>query len=382
MHILSSRALRWVAVVAFGAPGAYAAEWSVQPALAVETDYDSNRTLAPDAIGSEGVSMAGNMHLERATERLQLLLLPDIELQRFSDRRFNRSDSGGSTAELIWTGPLTSLDLSGLLRDQSTLASELISTGIFDLNTRRRDEQLGGTWSYAYAERWALSLFSSYQSQTYHGNATTALQDNELTSFGATEKYIVSERLALTLTASSGHYTTEESFFDTRSDSATVGFIWSSSERNTLTGNFGWNRRTDRISRSNGFVGQLAFTRSWEAGNVSLSAGRSVVPSGFGVFSQTDQVQANASRALSERLTLGAALSWYRTTSAFESFFFDEHSYAQARLSLSWQANEYWSIGCDLEANRQDLPLADTEGHGWHAGLSASWHPLKYSFSR
>jgi hypothetical protein len=145
----------------------------VQPALAVETDYDSNRTLATAAIGSEGVSMAmaGNMRLERATERLQLLLLPDIELQRFSDRRFNRSDSGGSTAELIWTGPLTSLDLSGLLRDQSTLASELISTGIVDLHTRRRDEQLGGSWSYAYAERWALSLFSSYQSQTYHGDA-------------------------------------------------------------------------------------------------------------------------------------------------------------------------------------------------------------------
>lgn len=382
MHILSGRALRWVAVVALGAPSAYAAEWSVQPALAVSADYDSNRTLARDAIGSEGVSMSGNMRLEHATERLQLILLPDIELQRFSERQYNRSDSGGSSAEAIWTGQLTSLDLTGLLRDQSTLAAELASTGIIDLNTRRRDEQVGGTWSYAYAQRWVLSLFSNYASQTYHGNATTPLQNNRLTSYGAAEKYIASDRLAFTLTLSTGHYTTEEAFFDTRSDTATAGFIWSSGERDKLTGDLGWNRRTDRFSRSSGFVGDLAFGRNWEIGSVTLSGGRSVIASGFGVFSQTDQAQFTASHNLSERLTSSVGLTWTRTTSAFQSFALDEHTYAQANVTLSWQANEYWSLACDVGAERQEFPLNHTQGHGWRAGLSASWHPLKYSLSR
>lgn len=383
MDIVSSRALRWVVVIAFGsARAAYAAEWSAQPALSVSTDYDSNRTLAPDAIGSEGVSMSGNMRLVHATERLQLLLLPDFALERFSDRRFDRSDGAGLTTEGTWNGELSSFDLSALLRDRSTLTSELLSTGIFDVHTRRRDEQLAGTWSYAYSLRWVASLFASYASQDYHG-ASTTLQDNTLTSFGLSEKYLASEQLAFTASLSTGHYTTQQSFFDTRSDSISAGFLWSSSERNKITGDFGWNRRTDRLSRSSGFVGQISFTRSWEAaGTLSLSAGRQVVPSGFGVFSQTDQAQISVSRGLTERLTVGAGLSWYRTTSAFESFLFEKHSYSHAQIGMTWQANEDWSIGCQVAGSRQDQLLSDQVGRGWRVALLAQWQPLKHGLSR
>ena len=383
MDIVSSRALRWVAVVALGIASAHAADWSVQPLLVVGTDYDSNRTLASDATGSEGVSMSGNMRLVHATERLQLLLLPELALQRFSDRRFDRSDNDALSARATWTGMLTSFDLSASLRDQSTLSSELLSTGIFDLHTRRRDEQIGGTWSYAYAERWGVSLFSSYESQNYHGNATTPLQDNRLTTFGLSEKYIATQRLSFTASASSGHYVTEQSSFDTRSDSASAGFILSLSERNQITGDFGWNRRTDQFSRSSGFVGQLLVSRSSETGSLSFSAGRSVVPSGFGVFSQMDQVLLSASRGLSERLTLGAALSWYRTQSAFRSVTFDDRSYSQVRVSLTWRADPYWSIGAQLEGNRADSTLsADPIAQGWRAGLVATWQPLERGLSR
>lgn len=380
MGILSSRV--WVAVVACGAPCAYAAEWSVQPSLSVGIDYDSNRTLAPEAIGSEGVSMSGNMRLAHASERLQLLLQPDVELQRFSDPRFNRSNSGGATAEAIWTGELTSFDFTGVLRDASTLSAELLSTGIIDLNTRRRDEQLGASWAYQYAERWGVSLFTNYQTQTYHGNAVTPLQDSKLTSYGAAEKYIATDRLALTLTLSTGRYTTEAALFNTRSDTAIAGFVYSSSERDKLTGDVGWNRRTDSFSRSSGLIGDLTFSRAWEIGTLALSAGRSVVASGFGIFSETDQVQLNATRGLSERLTLGAGLSWYRTSSAFQSFYLDRHTYSQANVSLAWQASEHWSITGLAGAERQDLLLTGAQGHGWRTAVNVGWQPLKYSVSR
>lgn len=383
MGIVSSRALRWVVVVALAAPGAYAAEWSVQPSLVVGSDYDSNRNLASDPIGSEGLSMSGKMRLEHATERMQLLLLPEVELQRFSDRRFNRSDDGGLTADARWLGELFSFDLSGLLRDQSTLSSELLSTGYFDLHTRRRDEQAGGTWAYKYAERWQLALNAGYQSQRYHGNAATPLQDNTLTTLGVTEQYTASEQWALTASVSSGRYTTEQALFDTRSDSATLGFVWASSERNKVSGEIGWDRRSDRYSRSSGFVGELSVARSWETGNVSLSGGRSVTPSGFGVFSQTDQAVLTVGRRLSERLSLAGSLSWYRTSSAFESFDFEERTYEQVSLSLTWQANEYWSIGTNLQGNRSTSQLFNpVEGRGWRVGLLASWQPLEHALSR
>jgi hypothetical protein len=383
MDIVFSRALRWVVVLAFGIAGARAAEWSVAPELSIAVDHDSNRTLSTDAVGSEGVSMSGDTRLQVATEDLTLLVLPQWQLQRFSDRRFDRSDDGSLTTEVTWAGLLNSFDVSAVIRDQSTLSAELLTTGYFDLNTRRRDEQYSASWSFAYSERWVASVLATYQSQVYHGNATTPLQNNELTNFGVSEKYIWSERLALTATASTEHYLTEESLFDTRSDQLSVGFKATPTERTLISGDFGVNRRTDELSRSNGFVGDFSVSTRSEVGSVSLNAGRSVVPSGFGVFSQMDQALVNATHGLSERLTLGGTLGWYRNQSAFQNFNLEDRTFAQGTVSLSWQADEYWSMSCETEENwSQSRVVAGQTAKGWQVGVSASWRPLKHSLSR
>ncbi len=381
MRTAFNGAIRVAALMAAGVTGAHAAEWSIAPSFAVAVDEDTNRTLATDAIASQGLSMSADMRLRRATERFDLWLLPQLHIQRFSDRRFDRSDDAGLTSEGTWLTERSTFDVSSLIRDQSTLTSELFSTGIFDLNTRRRDERLNASWAFAYAEHRVFSLTSGFQSSNYHGNSTTSLQDSKYSTFGASERFIVSERLSFSLDASAGKYVTPDAAFATRSDSLSVGFMRRLSERTRVTGEFGVNRRTDRFSSTNGFVGQLSIARSTETGGFSLSAGRNVAPSGFGIFTQTDQAQLAVSRGLAPRWNLNASLSVYRTSSAFQSFNLADRTYSQLNVALTWQANEYWSIGTTAGADRA-VSNTGLPASGWHLGLQSVWRPMPNSLSR
>ena len=361
---------------------AQAAEWSLSPTLAVGVDEDTNRTLATDAIASQGLSMTADMRLQRTTERFDLSLLPQLRVQRFSDRRFDRSDDGGLTAPASWLTERSNIDVSAVLRDQSTLTAEIFSTGIFDLNTRRRDEQVSASWAFSYAERRVFSLTSGFQSSDYHGNAATSLQDSRYATFGASERFILSERLSMSLDASTGEYRTPDAAFATRSDSISVGFMESLSERARVTGEFGVDRRTDQFSSTNGFVGQLAVSRSTDRGGFSLAASRSVAPSGFGIFTQTDQAQLSMNRALGPRLSLNSTLGVYRTASAFQSFSLVERTYSQASVALVWQASEYWTVGAHVIASRADSGSALSAASGWQLGLQSTWRPRPNSLSR
>ena len=101
------------------------------------------------------------------------------------------------------------------------------------------------------------------------------------------------------------------------------------------------------------------------------------------MFTQSDQGLLAYSQGLSPRLTFGAGLSVYRSSSAFQSFTFAQRTYSQGSLSLNWQADEHWSLGLSVLANRAnggtDLPDAT---HGWQVALSSVWRTLRRSISR
>jgi hypothetical protein len=323
------------------------------------------------------------MRLQRATERFNLYLQPTLHLEHFSDRRFSRSDDQGISAEGVWLWERSNLDISTLLRDQSTLTSELLSTGIFDFNTRRRDEEVNASWSYGYTERRVFSLTAGYQNSRYHGDVSnTLLQDSQYSTVGASERFVVTPRLSFSVSASVGRYQSPDSVFSSRSDSLETGLVVQASERTRVSAQLGVNRRSDQLSSENGFVGELSIAHNSQTGGFNLSAGRSVAPSGFGVFTQTDQAQLDMSRALSERLTLSSTLTAFRTTSAFRFFTLADRTYEQARLGLSWQADEQWSLGASAGLNRAESQLIPGTPHGWQVVLQSVWRPKPRSISR
>lgn len=386
MESVSSAAVGLAVVVAACVPTAQGAEWSMAPTLAVAVDYDSNRTLATEAIPSEGLSMSLDMRLQRATERLNLSLRPQVHIQRFSDRRFDRSDDGGIEAVANWSGERSSFAARGVLRDQSSLTAEIASTGVINLDTRRRDESATVSWTLEQSELRKLVLSADYSSANYHGSATTPLQNNRYDTFAAGEQFLTSERLMFSLNGSLGESHTGGIDAKTRWTSAGVGLNWQLTERNRLTADFGLNRRTESSATTQGFVGDIALSRSTSLGSYTFSAQRSVAPSGFGLFTQSDEVLISAVRTLGPRLSANSSAGLYRTQSIFHSFSFADRTYVQIGMGLSWQATEQWSLGARAFGSRANskgflgVPLGTSDG--WQVRLESVWTPVPHSISR
>jgi len=326
--------------------------------------------------------MAADMRLQRATERFVLTLRPMGDFQRYSDRRFGNTDDGSLEADASWLEERSTLSLSTTVRDANTLTSELLSTGIIDLHTRRRDELATGAWSYSQTERRTFGVSVSFQSATYHGNDITPLQDYRYNTYALTERFLLSNRMTLAMDGTYGEYRVSNLADVTRSTGADLALSSNLSERNRLDLLFGINRRTDQFESSNGLIGSVTFARTTTVGSFSLSAGRSVLPSGFGVFSQSDQAQLGYTRALSARLTTSASLSAYRTSSAFQSQSLLQHTYEQSNVGFSWQASEEWSVSSTTQYSRSEGAYGIGNAKGWQFRVSSVWRPRQHSVSR
>jgi hypothetical protein len=377
-------------LLASGTARLSAAEWSWSPTLSFWVDHDSNRDLAPQAIGGEGTFVSLDLQLRYATERLSLTLHPQIAVQRFSGSSFPDSNDLSLTAGLGWVTERSSYSVTGLVDEQSLLTTELPVTGIVEPGTRRRDEDIGVSWTYAQTPLWSLTLQGSYSDSIYLSDiaAQTPLQNFHGTSFSVTEQYQYSDRLALFVTPSESSYAQGGLPAPFRTEGVVAGLKLQFSERTTLSVDAGGSRTTFESLSSNGFLGDLNLTRTTETGSFSLSASRNVSPAGLGEVTQQDTVRLSAQRDISARLNVSGSASVFRYSSVFHipglitiDLSALDRTYAQAVAGLTWRATETWSLGTQVLTTRVTGPAIQSAAD-WQVRLQASWTPFPHSLSR
>ena len=336
--------------------------------------------------------MSVDTRFERDTERLKLSLRPYGQLERYTDARLSHTDNEGFDATTTWLETeRTSVSLHTLLQDASTLYSELTGTGVIHLGQRRRDEDVDGTWAFQETERWTLQLGGTYARSDYHGVGASALSNYRQSLGTATESFAYNERLTFSINGSAGDARTTGAEQSTPFESLGAGFQWRPSERFSVQGSAGASRQTTGSLSSTSVVGELSLSYSTELSRFGLSAQRQVQPSGFGVFTQTEQATLSWTRDLAPQLSLGSGLDIYRDTSAFRSpfisFAFADRTYSDAHLRLSWQEAPAWALALQLLYDRADSPRsfltpAGLHAHGWQVSLQSVWAPLGASISR
>ena len=378
--------------VAMTAAAACSADWTVAPTLTLGIDNDTNRLLTSPAIPSRGLSMNLDTHFEHDTERLQLRLRPYGEFERYSDPRLDPTSEGGIEATGTWLATeRSSVTLHTLVQDASTVYSDLLSTGLIHVGQRRRDEDFDGTWSFQQTERWTLQLQGSYNGSDYHGAGTTVLSNYRESLGTATESFALNEQVILSVDASGGDAHTTGAEQSTRIDSLGTGFQWQPTERASVQGSAGLSRQTTAGLTTNTTIGQLSVTYSTELSNFTLTAQRTLQPSGFGIFSQVDAATLTAGHNLSERLSLGAEAQVYRTTSAFTSpfisFTYADRTYAESHVRLNWQQTPTVTLALQLQYQRANDPVSflypfGFQAQGWAVSLQSVWAPLGASVSR
>src|SRR6185312_16500630 len=156
-----------------GASQALAAQWLLQPTFSWELDYDSSRSLVPNAPGSEEAVLSADLVLQRSLENSRLMLEPHFDVRRFSDSIWGPGDDRSLTGAFSWGGDRIQLALNGSIANQNTLTTELLETGITDTNSRRRSATASGELDLAKTEQHLFYAQASYLDSSYSGPAAT-----------------------------------------------------------------------------------------------------------------------------------------------------------------------------------------------------------------
>jgi hypothetical protein len=374
-------------LVAYSAcDAAHAAEWSAQPSIWWYLDYDTNRRLAPQGQGEtpdDAGYMTLDLLLQRLTETGELSIHPQLEFQRFTTDSALDATNGSlqllaSHRELLWS-ITTTLGYS----HNSTLITELASTGIIDASSRQ--DSLNGDVSVTrdLSELQSIAADVSYADVTYPGGLPAGLVDYKYYGGSLTYSYQYSQRSTFSLVAFGSELRNElEESSDNTGAKLQWQYIWSSLI--TMTASAGASQTHVSGTAGTGAVYSFSLVRRTDQeGKWSFTVLQDVEPNGFGTLFSHQEADLSLTHAVAPHLfvTVTASAIRYRDVVAEVATLFDRRYFA-GDLGLEWHAAQHWQVsftgGYSQATDLEPYQYA----HGWRAGVTLKWTPQPRSVSR
>lgn len=367
-----------------GASQLHAAQWSLQPVLSWETDYDSNRSLQPGAPASEQAVLSADLQLSRSVENMQLMLEPHFDVRRFSDSIWGPGDDRSVNGSFSWSSERTKLSLSGSVANQNTLTTELIETGILDTNSRRRYDTAGGELDLGRSEKHSFFVQASYLSSSYSGpeNIELLLPGYRYESASVGERFITSEHFTLSASAFGDILHSNRAGGSSHEAGGQFDVSYTHSERLSFDVQVGQSRRVLSGSASNGTNIAASVTRNFERSTVSLGYTRSLVPYGNGFLVQRQQITASARHSLSTYLQAELTALRVDNNETTVRIGVDRRYYDTVLTALNWSIGESWTLRSEASTSWSPPIGYPHAEHGWRAALTMTWRPLPTVVSR
>lgn len=378
MHAPRPAVLALPLLLGLGA-AAPAADWSLEPHVGLNGEYNSNPYLAYGHTESRsGGTLDVLLPLKAKTETTDFHLDLGGNLRRYSnDPQGNRDDERlaigiGQTHERSgWTAS------AGWTRD-TTLTSELGLTGLTQSNKRHNRYDASISPQIQLSQRSLFTFGVSGELNRYEDAALTGLIDYGYGSVFANYQRQVSEVTAIGFGVYGGGLTVPD-----RSDSNSVSGVARLSlgheitERLHLDAYVGPTYARSRTTDKWGAGGMLGLKYGGLRTNFSLSAERALAPAGLGALTVHDTAALSMSRRLTERLASTTTLAWQRSQEAVITPGAASYRvwYWQGTETLSWQVAQRWSLNLSVSGTRQASNAAPEFANRFMANLGIAWNP-------
>lgn len=359
---------------------ASAAEWRVLPSAFVGASYADNPRLRVDddssASGSVGELKAS---LQRLTERSELSLLPRFIASRYSDDESLDSEDLFVNGGYRWVGERSEWNMDlGWIRD-TTLTSELGSTGLIDSNRRHETGSLTIAPKVTFTERASGGVQMYVADHRYIDADLTGLVDYRYMAVSLFSSFVLTDAgSALTVTGQGGRLTTEGLFgAETRNGTLRLGWtfqpwlLWTAS----LSGGPAIVQTSS--AEDTGWVFDGEIKRQGERWSLTANAGRNQSPTGRGVLTRRDEAKLTFSRNITERLGASIAARYIQSQDLLPQqgrVRAYEVDYAQLSMAASWRVSRDWSLSLQLIGNSQDYELAPERANGYRASFNVIWN--------
>ncbi len=357
----------------------------MKPSMYIGTTYAENPRLLTNG-GTSTSGAIGEMaaSLKRLTERSELTLRPRLSSARYSEDESLDSDDQYLNAGYRWLGERSEWNMDlGWTRD-TTLTSELGSTGLVQSNRRHQAGSLTVSPKVMFTERVSGGLQMYLIDNRYIDAELTGLVDYRYMAMSLFTQIVLTDAgSALTVTAQGGRLTTEGFFgADTRDGTLRLGWTFQPWQLWTASLSAGPSMVETDFASDSGLVFGGELKRLGDRWSLTANAGRSQSPSGRGVLTRRDEAKLTFFRSVTERLSMTLAARWVRSEDLLPQQGRNvtyQADYAQLSVGGNWHLLRDWSLTLQVAGNTQDYELAPERANGYRASLSIVWNGQPHS---
>jgi hypothetical protein len=356
-----------------------AADWSLAPHFGLNGEYNTNPYLQPQSSGDRsGGTFDASFPLGAKTETTDFKLGLDAHVWRYNNDVLQNRDDEKLSATINQTGEHNSWGSSAAWTRDTTLTSELGTTGLTQTNKRHNRYEASISPQVQLSERGLVSFGISGELDRYKDAALTGLFDYSYGSVYAGYSRLVSELTSIGFGGvASGQSVPDRSSSDTVNALLRLILSHDFSDRLHLESYAGPNYVHSQTRHRWGAAGRLALKYGGLRTDFSFAAERQLAPAGLGNLTLQDSASLNMTNRLKEKLSIDTTLAYQRSrdaltiagTSVYRTY------YWRAEESLHWQSTETVSIGLAAGAIRQKSSGQVAYADGFVARLGINWTP-------
>jgi hypothetical protein len=257
--------------------------------------------------------------------------------------------------------------------DEGTRYSEFESNGYAAVDYDRRQEGLSTSWT-RLTKRGGFDLAASAVSVDYQESPFSPYRDYRYDVLQGDYNRITSERSRWGFSVARATVSTERGLITTTSTDARA--TWMHSFSPSLQAHLGLGvleAATDGVAATRDSAPALDFgvTQAWPRWRLSVGGGRQLQPDGQGSLLRQDRLQIDATRAMTERLSVGLVASKAREK-YFVSFY--DRDYWQDAVTVRWRLKRRWVLdGSVSDHGQQWVTLGLPRQTGLVSQLSISY---------
>lgn len=361
-------------------------QWYIEPTASLESLYDDNVRLSQiNPQQSFGTIARATLQTGRRSERSGTGLSAVLSNRQYLEvSELDRTDGSlGLTTSYQIERNRFGFDAN--FDYDSTLTSEVDTSGLVQVNKRRSRWLLKPSWNYQLSQRATIDAVLSYEDVAYQDVEQIPLFDYRFVKTALTASYALSERTQVFVRISYDQYEAEQ--IENRSENIGLetGMSYLLSETTSISAFGGIHHAQVQTptadgseqTESSGPMFDLQLKKNFQTGDIKLTAGRALVPSGSGDLLDTTSLSLALGYSLSAHWKLGFDVGGYRNREPNGEGSANDRDYLAISPRLERRLTEAFRIAIGYRYRWQRYETSENE-----AVSNALWLTMNYAMPR
>lgn len=402
------RTLAFLAVLLPACP-AHAAEWVVEPGIEGRANTTDNLNLQPGVRESAyWLALSPAVAFSRNTETSQITGNARLTVNRYPDDPVLDTEDQYFYVSSKTALERHSLGLSATYNRDSTLQSELGTTGIPQIRKQRAQTGIQPSWQYSFDER--SSVFANYAFEQVRYEQGTGLINYTNQQVTGGLQRLWTERVTATLATVYSRYQTDDGSQTTESAIVNGGVVYKAGERLDISLQAGWRHSVIDVvtpidvcpfgaavtcqilgvplvrinanshTSDDGWLLDGSVDYRWDRTAAGVSIGRDINPTGGGLLVQTDSLRGSLTHDFNERISgsLGASVLQSRYLGGTLG---NKNNYYRLDGGVAWRLTENWRLNAGYYYAYQKAETATDEAtaNTFFVSLGYNWPRISIS---